>query len=102
MVEEGEFKKRIRELIELKTSDELSLALIQNPRLTSSQAKAFENKTNIRKSYLDRIIDEAKNDIFEPIEDMMAYVLDPKNKNDLTIGVRQRKLVYALIKWFGK
>jgi len=31
----------------------------------------------------------------------MAYVLDPKNKNDLTIGVRQRKLVYALIKWFG-
>jgi hypothetical protein len=85
MVEEGEFKKRIRELIELKTSDELSLALIQNPRLTSSQA--FENRMNIRKSYLNRIIDEAKKE-FEDIE-----------------GDESDHLVHYqkwFLKWFGK
>jgi hypothetical protein len=80
---EGEFKKRINQIY-----------------FSCYEWSEDDSPKKIKKE-LCRTVEEAKKDIFEPIEDMIAYVLDPKNKNDLTIGVRQRKLVYALIKWFG-
>ena len=79
---EGELKKQLKELVE--TSAEINLQFaIMDGKLTHEQANIFEHKIEIKNAYLDRILEVAKKEIFNAIEQHIMELVDFwKSKSD--------------------